>query len=135
MSSVNVEAFKGAVDAFVRRDIDAVLSYYEPDVEWYPGMAALLAGDDMVYRGHAGIRQLIADLDEAFSEYSLEFGEYRDFGDRFLAIGQIRTRGHAGDVETVSPVAYIVEGKDGKARTVRAYMDPAEAIKAVAADQ
>jgi ketosteroid isomerase-like protein len=135
MTSVNVEAFKSAQEAFARRDIDTVLSFYEPDVEWHAGMAALLPGETTVYRGHGGLRQLIADLDAAFSEFSLEFGEYRDFGDRFLAIGQIRARGRGSEIETISPVAYIVEGKDGKARTVRAYLDPAEALKVVAADE
>ena len=106
------------------------LAEYDPEIEWYPGMAALLAGETMVYRGHAGIRQLVHDMDDAFSVVELEFDEYRDLGDRVLAIGRIRTRGRASDIETVSPVAYLMDRKDGKAVRVRTYMDAAEAIEA-----
>ena len=130
MSQENVEAFKRAADAFARRDMDAVLAECDPEIEWYPGMAGLLAGEKMVYRGHDGLRQLARDLDEAFSVVGFEFSEYRDLGDRVLAIGKIRTRGRSSDIETVAPVAYLVDIREGKMIRVRAYVDPAEALEA-----
>jgi ketosteroid isomerase-like protein len=131
MSSENVEAFKRAVDAFARRDLDAVLAEYDPEIEWYPGMAGLLAGETMVYRGHDGIRQLIDYLDETFSEVAFEFPEYRDFGERMLAIGTIRARGRESGIETVSPVAYVIDAKGGKATRVKAYLNAEEALAAI----
>jgi ketosteroid isomerase-like protein len=130
MSEEGIEAFKRAEAAFARRDIDALLAECDPEIEWFPGTAALLAGETTVYRGHAGIRQLVHDMDDAFSVVELEFDEYRDLGDRVLGIGKIRTRGRASDIETVSPVAYLVDRKDGKAVRVRTYMDVEEAIEA-----
>ena len=130
MSAEGIEAFKRAEAAFARRDIDALVAEYDPEIEWYPGMAALLAGETMVYRGHAGIRQLVHDMDDAFSVVELELDEYRDLGDRVLAIGRIRTRGRASDIETVSSVAYLMDRKAGKAVRVRTYTDAAEAIEA-----
>jgi hypothetical protein len=129
MSEQNVEAFKRAVEAFSRRDMPAVLSYYDPEVEWYPGMEALLGGGTTVYRGHDGIRKLVQDLDEAFAEVEFEFRDYRDLGDRVIAIGEFRARGRASGAETTSPVAYIVDGKEGRATCVRAYLDPTEALE------
>jgi ketosteroid isomerase-like protein len=131
MSQENVEAFKRAVDAFARRDMDAVVAEYDPEIEWYPGMAGLLAGETMVYRGHDGLRQILADLNDAFSLVELEFDEYRDLGDdRLLAVGRQRIRGRESDIETVNPVAYLVEGEAGRFNRVRAFLSPGEALDA-----
>jgi ketosteroid isomerase-like protein len=131
MSQEYVEALKRAVDAFARRDMDAVLAEYDPEIEWHPGMAGLLAGETMVYRGHGGLRQLVDDLDAAFSVVALEFDDYRILDDdRVIAIGRIRTRGRTSDIETVASVAYLVEGRDGKLYRARAYRDLAEALEA-----
>jgi len=135
MFQENVEAFKRAHDAFARRDIDGILAAYDPEIEWYPGVAGLLAGEKMVYRGHDGLRQLLVDLDEAFSVVELEFDEFRDLGeDRILAVGRQRIRGRDSDIETVNPVAYLVEGEAGGFTRVRAYLSAGEALDAAESD-
>ena len=132
MSQENVEALKRALAAFARRDMDAVLAEYDPEIEWYPGRAGLLAGETMVYRGHGGIRQLADDLDKAFSVAEIEFDDHRIIDDsRVIAIGRVRTRGRSSDIETVTPVAYLVEGRNGKPTRVRAFLNVAEALEAV----
>jgi ketosteroid isomerase-like protein len=131
MSQENVEAFKRAADAFARRDMDAVLAEYDPEVEWHPGMAGLLAGETMTYRGHDGLRQLADDLDQEFSVVELAFDEYRDLGDdRLLAVGRQRIRGRESDIETVNPVAYLIEGEAGRFKRVRAFLSAGEALDA-----
>jgi len=135
MSQENVEAFKRAADAFVRRDIDAILAEYDPEIEWHPGVAGLLAGEKMVYRGHDGLRQLQEDLDDAFSLVELHFDEFRDLGeDRILAVGRQRIRGRDSDIETVNPVAYLVEGKAGAFTRVKAFLSAGEALDAAESD-
>ena len=130
MSQENVDAFKRGVEAFKRRDIEAILEELDPEVEWHPGMAAFLGGEPTVYRGHEGYRELIRDLDEAFAEIDTEYSEIRDLGDRVLAIGRIRTRGKASGAETESPFCYLADLKNGKAIRVRTYLDPIEALEA-----
>ena len=47
-------------------------------------------------------------------ELSLRVSEFRDLGDRVVAIGRFRTRGRKSGVEAESPIAYVVDIKDGK---------------------
>ena len=87
-------------------------------------------GRDDGYRGHAGIRQLVHDMDDA-SRWSSSSST----STAILATACWRWRGFAleggrVDIETVSPVAYLMDRKDGKAVRVRTYMDAAEAIEA-----
>jgi uncharacterized protein with GYD domain len=37
MSQENLETFKRGLDAYNRRDIDALLEELDPEVEWHPG--------------------------------------------------------------------------------------------------
>jgi ketosteroid isomerase-like protein len=68
---------------------------------------------------------------ETFAEIQIEIAEIRDLGDRLVAIGHTRTRGKASGAETVTPLAVVIEIKNGKTISVRAYLDPKEALEAV----
>jgi ketosteroid isomerase-like protein len=130
MSQEEVEGFKRATDAGNRRDWDAMLEELDPDVEWYPGLLTALAGGAAVYRGHDGVLEWVRTVEEVLDEVHTEYSEIRDLGDRIVAIGQIRSRGAASGVETESPIAYVVEYKNGKATRVQSYLDPQEALAA-----
>jgi ketosteroid isomerase-like protein len=130
MSQENVETFNRVTEAYKRRDVEAMLADLDPEIEWHPGLLASLGGEATVYRGHEGIRELVRDLDEHFAEFNNEYSEIRDLGDQVLAIGHIRARGKASGAETVSPLAFLVESKDGKAIRVRTYLDPEKALEA-----
>lgn len=130
MSQENVESFKRADEAFKRGDIEATLEELDPELEWHPGMAALLGGETTVYRGHEGYRELRRDIDETFAEVDTDFSEIRDLGERVLAIGRIRTRGKASGAETESPYCLLAEYKDGKAFRVWTYLEHGEALEA-----
>ena len=125
-----MEAVKRAAEAGNRRDVEAILQELDPEVEWHPGMPAVLGGEATVYRGHEGVRELWRDLYEAFAEIHIEYSEIRDFGDRVLAIGRFSARGRGSGAETEAPVAYLVEVKNGKGIRVRTFLDPKEALAA-----
>ena len=129
MSQENVESFKRAAEAFKRGDIEATLAELDPELEWHPGMAALVGGKT-VYRGHEGYRELRRDLDDAFGEIDTEYSEIRDLGDRVLAIGRIHTRGKASGAETHSPYCLLGAFKDGRAIQVWTFLDHGEALEA-----
>jgi ketosteroid isomerase-like protein len=93
MSQENMEAFKRAVDAFNRGDVEALLEVIDAEVEWHDVFAQMLGGEAMVYRGHEGVRELWGDLSGAFAELHVEYSEFRDLGDRIVAIGHLRVRG------------------------------------------
>jgi ketosteroid isomerase-like protein len=106
MSHENLETFKRGLDAYNRRDIDALLEELDPEVEWHPALAALLGGGQTVFRGHEGVRESIREEDDALALYQPEVSEIRDLGTTVLAIGCIRARGR----EIESPFFILTEG-------------------------
>ena len=130
MSQENVEALKRAFDAGNRRDIEGLLAVVHPEVEWHPAIAALLEGEARTYRGHHGVRAWFRDQNEAFAEVLFDYSEFRDFGERVVGIGRLRTRGKASGAETETPVAWVVEFKNGQAIYAKAYLEPSDALEA-----
>jgi ketosteroid isomerase-like protein len=130
MSQQNVESFKRAVEANNRRDVEAFLEELDPEVEWHPGLPALLGGEATVGRGHEGARALLRDVYDALAVFHLEISEIRDLGDRIVAFGRMHARGRESGAETESPWNYVVDYKNGKATLIRTYLDPQEALDA-----
>jgi ketosteroid isomerase-like protein len=130
MSQKNVERFKRAIEAYNRRDVEALLQELDPEVEWYPALEVLLGGEATVYRGHDGVRELIRGTDETLGEIHVEFSKVRDLGDRIVATGHLRIRGKESGAETESPVGSVAELKDGKPIRIRTYLDPQDALEA-----
>jgi ketosteroid isomerase-like protein len=130
MSQENLEAFKRAVEAYNRRDIDGFLDKMDPEVELHGALQALLEREATVYRGHEGVRQWVRNIDEAIADIRLELPEIRDLGDRTVAIGRIRARGKASGAEIESPFGCVVDWKTGKATRVLSFLDPKEALQA-----
>ena len=89
----------------------------------------LLGGEGRVYRGHAGYRDFIRDFGEAFAEVHWEFSDIRDLGDRLLAIGSFRARGHSG-ASAEEAVGVVVDYGNGLMTRVWSTLDPAEALEA-----
>ena len=57
-------------------------------------------------------------------EHRIEISEIRDLGERVLAVGQLRMRGTGSGAEVESPIAYVVEFKNGKIIRVRRLLRP-----------
>jgi uncharacterized protein len=130
VSQENVEAFKRGLEAGNRGDVEALLEVLDPEVAWHSALHALLGGEATVYRGHEGVREMIGDLYEAFDEIHIEVSDVRDLGDRLVAIGRTRARGEASGADVETPIAFVTEFRDGKAISVRGYLDPDEAVEA-----
>ena len=135
MSEENVEAFKRAIEAYNRRDIDAFLEEIDPKVEWRGALQALLESEVTVYRGHDGVRQWVRDIDEALAEIRLDLPEIRDLGDRIVALGRLRARGTASGAETESPFGCVVEWKNGKATRLRSFLSHDAALEAAGLEE
>ena len=133
MSQENVEAFKRGLEAGNRGDIETLLEVLDPEVAWHSALHALLAGEATVFRGHDGVRKMFRDLYEAFDEIHIELSEIRDLGDRLVAIGRTRARGEASGADVETPIGFVTEFKNGKAISVRGYLDPEEALEAAGA--
>jgi len=130
MSQENVELFRRALEAFNRRDLDALLEQLDPEAEWHPGVQSSLEGETTTFRGQEEVRKGLQGLIDAFEDLYLEVSEMRDLGDRVLAMGRLQAHGTESGVEIESPWAYLVEFRSGKAIWVRAFLDRKEALDA-----
>jgi ketosteroid isomerase-like protein len=128
MSQENVEAFKRALEAATRRDLEALLELLDPDVEWHSRLP--LAGRDSVHRGPEAVREFLVETWELLAETYFEFPQVLDAGAEVVALGHFGGRGATSGVETKMLFAYVVEFKAGKVVRVRAYLDHDEALQA-----
>jgi ketosteroid isomerase-like protein len=101
MSQDHLEIVKRLMDAVNLRDIDALAEVTTSDLEWFPVFAARVEGD--LYRGREGIETFLGEVDETWEEFLPVPEEYRDLGDRVLALGWLKTRGRASGVPVDSP--------------------------------
>jgi ketosteroid isomerase-like protein len=127
MSQEHVELIKALMDAVNRRDIDTLAGVTTSDFEWFPVFAARVEGD--VYRGRAGIEAFLGEVDEIWEEFRPVPEEYRDLGDRVLALGRLKTRGRSSGVPIDAPWGGIYDVRDGKVSRIRTYLDHGEALR------
>jgi ketosteroid isomerase-like protein len=130
MSEENVDAFKRGTAAMNRGDIQGMLEVVDPGVVWRDVINVMLGGETTLYRGHRGVRELFRDLYESFAEIEADYRDFRDLGERVVALGDLRIRGKESGAETNSPVAALTEWKDGKTIRVSTYLDHSEALEA-----
>lgn len=129
MSQANGEAFRRAIEAYNRRDVEALLRELDSEIEWRPVLPVVLGGDATVFRGHDGVRQLLQDLDEVLAERQLDFSEIREAGDHVVATGSLRIRGKSSGALSESPFGCVAELKNGKAIRIQTYLDPRDALE------
>jgi ketosteroid isomerase-like protein len=133
MSQENVEIVRNAFQTFSAKGIDAALSGFSPDVVWYPTDRWL---DDSAYRGHEGIRSLVAAFSENFDDFRYDVHDVRDAQDGVVAlvdmIGRIK---HSGS-EVSQRLGFVVSGfRDGTFREVRAFPSWHDALEAVGLEE
>jgi ketosteroid isomerase-like protein/N-acetylglutamate synthase-like GNAT family acetyltransferase len=75
--SENVDKTKDFITAYNRRDFDAALEWFHPDVDWV--LPALQQSDSC--KGPEEVRRFWENLDETFDELRLDAQEFVDAGD------------------------------------------------------
>ena len=129
MSEDKVEVAKRAVDAYNRRDVDAIFAELAtPDFEWYPATVTALDGGG--YRGREGIEKFSAETRETWEELQVLPEEFRDLGDRVLLLGRLKGRGKGSGAPVDTPFASILEFRGDRIWRQRVYLDRAEGLRA-----
>jgi ketosteroid isomerase-like protein len=127
MSEENVDRYRRVVEAFARRDLDAFLELFDPDVDFAPRSAEL---EGRSYSGHEGIRRWWETMFRLFAEYRAEIQEVQDLGD--VTFGRLRLRGHG--MESGAPMEqtqwHVVEWREGTVVRWRTLRSEAEALAA-----
>jgi ketosteroid isomerase-like protein len=128
VSAADVETLRRGYDAFRSGGVDAVLEYLDPDVEVTP--IHQLPGSQ-THRGHAGFRQYVEAMTEAFGELGWDAVDIVDLGDSHVLVETLFHGQGRGSGVPVEATAYMLwTFRDGKAVRVRGYLERADAIAA-----
>jgi uncharacterized protein len=129
MSEANVEIAERVIDAFNRRDVDAIFECVNQDVEWFPAMPVTFSGGAL--RGREGIESYIGEVGDTWDEYRVVAQDFRGLGDdQVLVLSRVEGRGAGSGGLVDSAMGQIYDFRDGKISRVRTYLDHAEALKA-----
>jgi ketosteroid isomerase-like protein len=94
MSREDLEAVRGAYDAWNRRDMEAMLAAFAPDFEFQT--SGVFPGLDPLYRGHEGWRKFWRDFSGTWESILISVRELRDCGERVLGFIAFEARGRDG---------------------------------------
>ena len=127
MSRENVEKTTAFIEAYNRRDFDAAVEFFDPEIEWV--LPAHQRSDSC--RGPEEIKRFWEGLDETFDELRLDPLESLDAGDRVATrlryYGKGRASGLQMDTEMYHQVATF---RDGMMVRIEYVTDWAQALEA-----
>jgi ketosteroid isomerase-like protein len=132
MSRENVEIVRRSYESLNRRDIEAWIEVFHPDVEMHD-----VAGipDAPVRRGHDALREWVAMMEDIWTDACYEPEEFTDAGKFVLVAVHAKARGARGGVPLDVPMFHAFEMEDERIRRLWAYLDRAEALKAVGLEE
>jgi ketosteroid isomerase-like protein len=111
VSARNLQLHRRALQALTARDIDALLAFIDPQIEFYTEMAEVGGG---VYHGHDGMRQWIGDLQDAWgNEFRAEPEAFFDLGEQTLLCYLLRARGRYSGAGVAKPLVQVCRWRDG----------------------
>jgi hypothetical protein len=122
-----------SVDAFNRRDLDALLTGYHAECEFHDAPELVEAGLALsCYRGPVGYRAFVASWTEVWGpDLHLHPLEMIDAGSRIVTLYQVPVRGQASGVALTGKFATVADLKAGRVIRDQVYFDHAEALEAV----
>jgi ketosteroid isomerase-like protein len=129
MSEENVQLAKRMLEAFGRRDVDALLEITDPEVAFFAPTGELVTGD-AAYWGHQGIKDYFDDVSAAWQELGIVPNRYRSVGENVLVIGRVYGKRTDGEVFN-SPAQWVLRARNGKIVYGCVYTDKQEALRAV----
>lgn len=121
-----------SLSATNRRDFEAVLARYDPEVEFVPADQLVQLGIAASYRGHDGFLSLWDDWDTAWAGHAQwEPRELIDLGDRLLILAGMRGTGERSGIDVDMHFAILATLRNGRVIREEHYLDPATALEAV----
>ena len=128
MSDENLEVVRGAfADITIPGDPEPMIAASHPDFEME---LVRVGGGPAHYTGASGIREFFRDVSESWESFRFESTDIRDLGDRVLVLGDVRGCGRGSGVEVDGQWAWIIEMRDGRAASLRGFLDQSEALEA-----
>jgi ketosteroid isomerase-like protein len=110
--------------AYAEGRIDDALRLIDPDCE------LRLAESDVAYRGHDGVRALVADSRRDWKTLTVRHDEVREVGERcVVGIGHAVASGPDGATALDRPLAWVGEFRAGRLVRGTAFPDAAAALR------
>jgi ketosteroid isomerase-like protein len=127
MSQENLESLERAIDAFNRRDLNALLAGADPEIVFTPRLAVV---EGASYHGHDGIRKALETQMSTFPDWKLEVLEVRSHGDLTIATARGHGHGAGSDIHIEDMAWWVQKWRDGKCLSWQTYSSEAEALEA-----
>src|SRR5215216_5663461 len=126
-------AMRLAIEAYNRRDLQAVVTGFHPELEYYPYREFVEAGlAEPCYRGPSGYRAYITATYEVWgTEVRLYPTELIDLGDRLVLLADMPMRAQGSGVPLAETYAGVSTLRDGRVIRQDDFLDQAEALEAV----
>jgi len=130
MSQETVEIVLKAVEAWNSEGVEPLLEFYTEDVIWFPFPDSPDSADG--FRGHDGIREVMAGWSNSFDEFTVATTEVRECGEKVVWLGEISGRIKGSPVPVNQPMSSVAwDFRDGKIGRARFYPSWEEALEAV----
>jgi ketosteroid isomerase-like protein len=127
MSRENVDKSRDFIDAYNRRDFDAAVRDFDPEIDWV--LPARQSSDSC--RGPDEVIRFFEGLDETFEDLRLHPQEYVDAGDRVATRLRHSGRGIASGVEIDEELFHqVATFRDGRIVRMEYFADWNEALDA-----
>ena len=132
MSQENVDKTRDFIDAYNRRDFDAAVEFFDPQVQWV--LPAHQRSDSAV--GPEEIRRFWYGLDETMEELRLDPQEFVDAGDRVAVRLRYFGRGKGSGVELEAEMYHqVTTFRDGTMIRIEYVTSWPEALEAAGIEQ
>jgi hypothetical protein len=84
----NLELIKQGYDNFAAGNIDAVVSFWQPDIVWAEETGfPFVKGDGIFVGAKAVIEGVFAHIPEYYDDFSIEITDFVDGGDKIVMVG------------------------------------------------
>ena len=127
MSQENVAKARDFIDAYNRRDFDAAVKDFDPEIEWV--LPARQSSDSC--QGPDEVKRFWEGLDETFDELRLKPQEWVDAGDRVATRLRHYGKGKHSGLEIDADLYHqVATFRDGRMVRIEYFAEWAEALEA-----
>jgi ketosteroid isomerase-like protein len=132
VSREDVEVVRQSLDAFSRRDVNALRAVDDPDLELdWSRSAGWLAG---VYRGFDAALRFYEGYFQAFQQVVIKPDRFIDIGE-FVVVPNVAHQLGRDGIEVSARSTLVFEVRDGKIIRICLYQETEEALKAVGLEE
>lgn len=122
------DRLRTAYEGFGRRDIQAILSVMDPDIEWDASDALAHTG---TYQGHEGVTEYIQSLSGVWEEFNLNPEQFTESGDgaHVMVLGNVKGKLAATGQEVEARFAHVLQLDEGKVTRLKVCLDRDAALR------